>query len=339
MVKSKVWQLVRRPKGEPVQDDFACVEQTLPPCKEGDVIVMAECLSVDPYMRLMVHNLPLKSTMVGEQVARVIESKNAEWPVGSYMLVSVGWRTHTHLTAADLRAPDKSVQRLPDFGTLPKSLGLGVLGMPGNTAYLAFLEVMRPKPGETVLVNGAAGAVGSLVVQLAKFVGCKVVAFAGSEEKVAWLKELGADHAFNYKTVTVGDALAKAVPEKINIYFDNVGGKFTGEALQHMAVRGRVLVCGAIATYNVEGDSFMNSTILSSPFNESLVVMKELTIQGFFIYNWKHLWENSFKQMKKWVQEGKLQYRESVVQGFNKMPDAFISIFRGASTGKLVVMA
>ncbi|XP_050709947.1 prostaglandin reductase 1-like [Eriocheir sinensis] len=336
MVTAKVWQLLRRPTGEPTREDFTCVEETLPPCADGDVLVVAESLSVDPYMRYLLRTIPLNTTVVGEQLARVTESKNSEWPVGSYMLVSMGWRTHSHLTAADLRDSTKNVQRLPDFGKLPRSTALGILGMPGNTAYLAFIEVMKPKVGETVLVNGAAGAVGSIVVQLAKLAGCKVVAFAGSEEKVEWLKELGVDHAFNYKTVEVGDALAQAAPEKINIYFDNVGGKFTSEALPHMAEQGRVLVCGAISTYNTEDD--IMDPGLNSPFSESLILWKQLTIKGFVIYRWKHLWEKSSKQMRKWVEEGKLQYRESIVQGFSNMPYTFIGIFHGSRTGKVVIM-
>ncbi|XP_063879827.1 prostaglandin reductase 1-like [Scylla paramamosain] len=334
MVTAKVWTLARQPKGEPTRDDFACKEEVLPLCEDGDVIVEAVCLSVDPYMRFKLCSISLNATMMGEQIARVIESKNSEWPVGSHMLVYVGWRTHTYLSYTDLRDTDKSVQQLPDLGTLPKSLGLGILGMPGNTAYLAFLEVMHPKPGETVVVNAAAGAVGSIVVQLAKLAGCKVVAFAGSDEKVAWLKEVGINHAFNYKTVKVGDTLAQVAPENINIYFDNVGGKFTSEVLPHMATHGRMLVCGVISSYN---DDMMSSAVIS-PLSEYMVMRKELIIKGFVIYSWKHRWESSFRQMKKWVDEGKIQYHETVVQGFSNMPYAFIGLFRGANTGKVVVV-
>ncbi|MPC30868.1 Prostaglandin reductase 1 [Portunus trituberculatus] len=302
MVVAKVWNLVRRPEGTPRVDDFALVEEQLPPCKEGDVLVEAVALSVDPYMRYRSRIIPLNAPMFGSQVAKVIESKNPEWPVGTHLVHYEGWRTHSLLTAQYIKENQFTIKPMPEMGNLPKSLGIGILGMPGNTAYFGLLDICNPKAGETVLVNGAAGAVGSAVVQIAKIKGCTVIAFAGSDEKVAWVKELGADYVFNYKTTNISDALSKMAPNGINVYFDNVGGKFTAEALPHMADFGRVSVCGAISTYNEKKDEAV-------AINASLV---------FPI--------------------GKLKYKETEFHGFENMPKAFIGLFHGENTGKAVVL-
>ncbi|XP_045101886.1 prostaglandin reductase 1-like isoform X6 [Portunus trituberculatus] len=309
MVIAKVWQLVRRPEGEPTVEDFLCVEEELPACSEGDsllilepdapdwfsssvseigssltvsnaddfthVLVEAVALSIDPYMRYKARQIPLNTPMFGSQVAN-------------------------------------------------------------NTAYFGFLDICKPKAGDVVLVNGAAGAVGSAVVQIAKLKGCRVIAFAGSDEKVAWVKELGADHAFNYKTMNIGEALSKVAPKGVNIYFDNVGGKFTAQALPHMADYGVVSLCGAISTYNEEVDIGVPS--LRSPFNEGTVIWKQLHIEGFLVFRWKARWMEGLKQLREWIEQGKLKYKETVFQGFEKMPSAFIGLFHGENTGKTVVV-
>ncbi|XP_045101884.1 prostaglandin reductase 1-like isoform X4 [Portunus trituberculatus] len=371
MVIAKVWQLVRRPEGEPTVEDFLCVEEELPACSEGDsllilepdapdwfsssvseigssltvsnaddfthVLVEAVALSIDPYMRYKARQIPLNTPMFGSQVAKVVESKNPELPVGTHLVHYEGWRTYTVLTSQHLKDKEHfGVMCLPEMGDLPKSLGIGILGMPGNTAYFGFLDICKPKAGDVVLVNGAAGAVGSAVVQIAKLKGCRVIAFAGSDEKVAWVKELGADHAFNYKTMNIGEALSKVAPKGVNIYFDNVGGKFTAQALPHMADYGVVSLCGAISTYNEEVDIGVPS--LRSPFNEGTVIWKQLHIEGFLVFRWKARWMEGLKQLREWIEQGKLKYKETVFQGFEKMPSAFIGLFHGENTGKTVVV-
>ncbi|XP_069958318.1 prostaglandin reductase 1 [Cherax quadricarinatus] len=336
MTVAKVWKLLRQPVGRPTPENFICVEEQLPPCDDGDVITEAEYLSVDPYMRYKIRQIPLNSTMVGSQVARVTESKNPQWPVGSLMVHYQGWRTHTHLSSKFLQTKDNNVSPLPDMGNLPKSLGIGVIGMPGITAYFGFLEICQPKAGETVLVNGAAGAVGSIVVQIAKMKGCKVIAFAGSDEKVAWVKELGADYAFNYKTTNIGEALSQAAPENINCYFDNVGGQFSAEVLPHLADLCRVSVCGAISTYNDDSKD-IGAVSLTSPFSEATLIWKQLRVEGFLCYRWNDRWTEGLKQLQHWVLEGKIKYKETVFHGFDKMPSAFIGLFDGENIGKAVV--
>ncbi|XP_069177898.1 prostaglandin reductase 1-like [Procambarus clarkii] len=338
MTTAKVWQLVRRPVGKPTPEDFACVEEQLPPCSDGDVITEAEYLSVDPYMRYRARQIPLNTTMVGSQVARVIESNNPQWSVGSFMVHYQGWRTHTHLSREFLQTKGNNVLPLPDMGELPRSLGIGILGMPGNTAYFGLLEICEPKADDTVLVNGAAGAVGSAVVQIAKIKGCKVIAFAGSDEKVAYVKELGADHVFNYKTTNVGEALKRVAPEKINCFFDNVGGQFTAEALPHLADFGRVAVCGAISSYNDDSKD-IGAVTLTSPFSEATLIWKQLRVEGFLVYRWSDRIMEGLEKLKLWILEGKIKYRETLYDGFDKMPGAFIGLFDGENIGKAVVKA
>ncbi|KAK3863460.1 hypothetical protein Pcinc_030767 [Petrolisthes cinctipes] len=335
VVVSKVWQLVRRPQGLPTLDDFKCVQQQLPPCTDGDVVVEAVCLSVDPYMRFKAREIALGSTMFGSQVARVVESQNDAWKVGSMMVHYLGWSTHTHIPA-HLNTQD-TCYPLPDMDDFPTSLGIGLLGMPGNSAYFGFLELCEPKAGDTVLVNCAAGSVGSAVVQIAKIKGCKVIAFAGSDEKVAWVKELGADYVFNYKTTNVGKTLTETVPQKINCYFDNVGGQFTADVLPHMQDQGRITLCGAISTYNDEKQPIGGAT-LTSPFHEGTMIWKQLRVEGFLITRYNDRRLEAFNQMKQWFKEGKLKYKETITQGFENMPKAFIGLFHGDNIGKAVVM-
>nr|XP_045610513.1 prostaglandin reductase 1-like [Procambarus clarkii] len=336
MVTAKVWVLDRRPQGEPVLQDFKLQEEELPPCPPGGVVVEAVYLSVDPYMRYRARQIPLNTTMVGGQVARVTDSRNHQWPVDSYMVSMAGWRTHTVFTAEQLEDKLSFISPLPDLQLLPKSLGLGVVGMPGNTAYFGLLELCKPQAGETVLVNGAAGAVGSAVVQIAKLKGCKVVASAGSEEKCKWVRELGADHVFNYKTTSVSQALAKAAPDGVHCYFDNVAGDFTHEALPHLATFGRVALCGAIASYNdISRDKAIRHA--NSPYDASLIITKQLRIEGFMVTRWMSRWMEGLNQMKQWVLEGKLQYKETITKGFEHMPEAFIGLFHGDNIGKAIV--
>ncbi|XP_042231321.1 prostaglandin reductase 1-like isoform X1 [Homarus americanus] len=337
MVKAKVWVLDRRPLGEPTIEDFKLLEEDLPPCSDGDVVIAAECLSVDPYMRYRARKMPLKTTMPGGQVARVLESKSPSWRVGQYMVCYPGWRSHTLVTAKELKEGGLgSYTPLPDLKDFPKSTGLGVVGMPGNTAYFGFLELCQPKSGETVLVNGAAGAVGSAVVQIAKIKGCKVIASAGSQEKCEWVKSLGADHVFNYKTTSVTQALKDAAPDGINCYFDNVGGQFTLEALPHMADFGRVSLCGAISTYNDETRD-KGQLVANSPFDAGLIITKQLRVEGFLVPRWIARWMEGLNQLKQWVVEGKLKYQETVTEGFENMPKAFIGLFHGDNIGKAIV--
>nr|CAD7577525.1 unnamed protein product [Timema californicum] len=280
---------------------------------EAEVLVEAEWLSVDPYMKPYSAWLPVGTTMLGGQVARVIESCNPDVKVGDRLMGYFGWRDKTVVDmrqSNNLPMPEKPYV-LPDFEGLPASLGVGVLGMPGNTAYFGFLEICRPQPGEVVVVSGAAGAVGSLVGQIAKLKGCKVIGFAGTDDKVRWLKEeLNFDEAFNYKTENPTLVLKQAAPEGVDCYFDNAGGELSSSILNRMNQGGRIAVCGSTSSYNAV------NKLPSAPVVQPALISKELKMEGF---------------------TGKLKYRETVTEGFENMPKAFIGMLRGENTGKAVV--
>lgn len=258
---------------------------------------------------------------------RIIETKNEKFPIGSTVFAQVGWRTHTIINPAE-KLPFE-VYKLPDFGNLPLSLALGVLGMPGNTAYFGFLEICKPKAGEVVAVSAAGGAVGSLVGQIAKLKGCKVIGFAGSDDKCTWLeKELGFDKVINYKRDDLEQLIKEAAPDGIDCYFDNVSGMLSYHVIEQMRDFGRISWCGAIATYN--GDKIMVPAF--GTFHR-----RQLKMEGFQVYRFADRWMEGIQAMLKWVQEGKIKHHETVTDGFENMPKAFIEMLRGDSTGKAIV--
>ncbi|XP_032837273.1 prostaglandin reductase 1 [Petromyzon marinus] len=329
MVLAKVWKLKSHFVGFPKSSDFLLEEEELPAIKDGELLLEAEFLSVDPYMRpYSVMNMKEGDVMIGSQVAKVVESKVAEFHVGSFVVSHAGWRSHSISTG-------DSLQALPSTWPteLPRSLALGVLGMPGLTAYFGLLEICGPARGETLLVNAAAGAVGMLVGQIGKIKGCRVVGFAGSDPKVELLKELGFDSALNYRSVSSLDAaLAQAAPGGYDCFFDNVGGDFLCAALPHMKHRGRVSVCGGISMYN-------DVTSQKLTFPQLTLIFKELKVEGFMVTRWQHRRDEGIAALAAWVKEGKLQYRETVTEGFSAMPDAFMGLLRGDNVGKAVVRA
>lgn len=219
-----------------------------------EILVQAEYLSVDPYMRAYMGRYKPGVTMIGGQVAKIVESRNAKYPVGAFMVGNYGWRSHT-IVNPTVSDPAQMSYMLPALGQLPVSLGCGTLGMTGNTAYFGLLDLCQPKAGETVVVTGAAGAVGSIVGQIAKLKGCRVIGFAGADDKCQWLeKELGFDKAINYKSGDLRTALREAAPKGVDCYFDNVGGELSSMIMNQMNVFGRVAVCGSISSYNLEVD-------------------------------------------------------------------------------------
>ncbi|KAM6109602.1 prostaglandin reductase 1 isoform 3-T7 [Phoenicopterus ruber ruber] len=307
MVTAKVWVLKKHFEGFPKTSDFDLKKIELPNLKDGELLLESVFLSVDPYMR-------------------IVESKNPAFTVGAFVVARSGWRTHFISDGKDLQLIPSS---WPE--SLPRSLALGTVGMPGLTAYFGLLEVCKMKPGETVLVNAAAGAVGSVVGQLAKIGGCKVVGCAGSDDKVAYLKKIGFDEAFNYKTVTsLDEALHKASPDGYDCFFDNVGGEFASIAINHMKKYGRIAVCGAISQYN-------DSMPQKGPYVQVPMIFKELRMEGFIVTRWNNRREEGLKALLKWVVEGKLKYHEQVTEGFENMPTAFIGMLKGENLGKAIV--
>uniref|UniRef100_A0AAG5DY05 Prostaglandin reductase 1 n=1 Tax=Anopheles atroparvus TaxID=41427 RepID=A0AAG5DY05_ANOAO len=332
MVVARKWVYVKPFDGLPKDENFKLEQETLPDeLAENEFLAEAEFLSVDPYMRPYMAAYPAGTTMIGGQVSKVTVSRNEQFPVGAYVFGNFGWRTHTIVNPDKLPAENRPYV-LPSFGSHPRSLGLGVLGMPGNTAYFGFLELCQPKAGETVVVSGAAGAVGSVVGQIAKLKGCTVVGVAGSDDKCAWLRQLGFDATINYRTVGEGGfaaALKQAAPKGVDCYFDNVGGYISAAVMQQMNLFGRISVCGTISNYN---DARVQ---VSDPQRE--FVFKQLRQEGFIVTRWHKRWMEGIEANLRWIEEGKLTYQETVTEGFERMPEAFVSMLTGGNTGKAVV--
>ncbi|PVD24197.1 hypothetical protein C0Q70_14667 [Pomacea canaliculata] len=329
---AKKWTLAKQFDGEPKVSDFKLVEEelstALPP---GAILLEALYLTVDPYMRMREYKIG--DTLVGEQIARVKVSNNPNFPEGALVLAFLGWRSHTLVPHPEKEiVSGLGVRLLPDFGDLSPSLGIGCLGMPGLTAYFGLLDRGNPKPGETLLVSGAAGAVGSVVGQIGKIKGLKVIGSAGSRDKCEWLKEVGFDHVFNYKERTVDEALKEFAPEGVDLYFDNVGGDFAYDVMKsHMKFGGRIIACGSISQYN-DKERIERST-------KAFIIYKQLTILGIIVNAYTKRFTEGVTELLQWVKEGKLQYKETITDGFENMPSAFISLFRGGNTGKAVVKA
>lgn len=258
----------------------------------------------------------------------MIESKNSKFQVGAKIFAQSGWRTHSIIKPEDYEVDQLYV--LPDFGSHSYSLGLSVLGMPGNTARFGFLEICQPKEGEIVVVSGAAGAVGSIVGQIAKIKGCKVIGIAGSDEKCKWLEnELGFDKAINYKNGNVEELLKQAAPDGIDCFFDNVGGMLGYIVQEQMRMFGRISSCGAISTYNDE-------QILIPPFKT--FHRRNLSMIGFNVHvRWSDRWMEGIEGNLKWLKEGKLKFEETLTEGFENMPNAFIEMLNGKNTGKAII--
>uniref|UniRef100_A0A3B3ZWS8 Prostaglandin reductase 1 n=1 Tax=Periophthalmus magnuspinnatus TaxID=409849 RepID=A0A3B3ZWS8_9GOBI len=318
MVQAKTWILTKHFDGFPKGSNIIIIIYLF-----SEVLLEAIFLSVDPYMRLF-SSFRMKEgdVMVGTQVAKVIQSKNPAFPLGSHVVTPCGWRTHSLSDCTNL------IPIIPEWPQdISLSLALGTIGMPGLTALYGIEEVLGLKAGETLLVNAAAGAVGSVVGQIAKIMGCKVVGSAGSDAKVAFLKELGFDQAFNYKTVTsLEEALRSASPEGYDCYFENVGGPSSSVAIQQMKDFGRIAVCGSISTYND-----------TTPQTGTFLIYPQLKMEGFMQSRWAHKHPESLKRLLGWVKEGKLQCREHITKGFENMPAAFMGMLKGDNIGKAIV--
>ena len=321
--------LASRPAGWPTPENFRLVEVELPEPGPGEVLVRNTFLSVDPYMRGRMNDVKsyvppfsLDAPLDGGAVGEVISSGDDSVSVGDTVLHQAGWREHALLPAGAVRTIDVS--------RVPASAYLGVLGMPGLTAYVGLTRIAELKEGDAVLISGAAGAVGSVAGQIARLLGAsKVVGSAGSPEKVAWLTdELGFDAAVNYKDGPVGKLLKEHAP--FDVYFDNVGGDHLEAAMFHLNAFGRVALCGAVASYNDEQPT-------PGPRNMMMIVSKRLTLRGFIVSDHGDLAGEFYRRAGAWVAEGKLTYRETVVDGLDSTPGAFIDLLRGGNTGKMLV--
>jgi NADPH-dependent curcumin reductase CurA len=326
---SREVRLVSRATGLPVPDNFTLVRVEMPRLREDQVLVRNLYMSVDPYMRGRMNDAPsyvapfaLDQVLDGAAVGEVIESLAPGIAPGDIVTSRLGWRECFVAGAREVRVVDRDVR--------PLSAYLGALGMTGLTAW-AGLGLVEVKAGERVFISAAAGAVGSVAGQLAKLRGCRVIGSAGSPEKVAMLVgELGFDAAFNYKDGDLPGQLGSAAPDGIDVYFDNVGGEQLEAALTAMRPSGRIIACGAIAGYN-------DGTPQPGPRNLPLIIGKRLTMKGFIVGDWYDRMPEFLKEMKGYLAAGKLLMKETVVQGIERAPHAFVDLLRGGNTGKMIV--
>ncbi|XP_029167997.1 prostaglandin reductase 1-like [Nylanderia fulva] len=335
MVKAKKYVIAKHFENEPKSTDLKLVEEELPPLQDEEYLVEAEYLSVDPYMRLYVQRYSVGITMLGSQVAKIVESRNPNYPVGRRIVAYLGWRTHTIIKPT--MDDDKDLMKqppyiLPDLGGLSHSLGLGVLGMPGNTAYFGLMEICKPKSGETIVISGAAGAIGSHVGQIAKNLGLIVIGLCGTDDKCKWLKQLGFDVAINYKITPITTTLRKVAPQGIDCFFDNVGGEISSRIIYQMKPFGRIAVCSSISSYNVNSLSLFECSIL-----QPVIHSNQLKMEGFLVSRWWNRWNEGIEQNLRWIREGKLRYRETVTKDFENIVNIFISMMHGDNFGKAVI--
>ncbi len=327
---NRQFRLATRPDGMVGREHFDYVEEPVPEPADGQVLVKTAYISLDPAMRgwmaegrSYIPPVQIGEVMRAGTVGEVLESKGQKLAVGDRV---TGW-----LGVQEYAVCDENAVFKVDAGEIPLTTFLGALGMPGMTAYFGLLEVGAVKEGETVVVSGAAGAVGSVVGQIAKIKGCRVVGIAGGPEKCAWIvDELGFDAAIDYKGEDVADALRKHCPEGVDVYFDNVGGDILDAALARLARGARVVICGAISQYN-------NLESMKGPSNYMSLLVNRARMEGFVVIDYLGRAPEATREMAGWIAEGKLIAREDVVEGLDNFPEALQKLFRGENVGKLVL--
>jgi NADPH-dependent curcumin reductase CurA len=328
--------LASRPKGAPTADNFRLEKGAIPPIGNGQVLLRSVYLSLDPYMRGRMSDAPsyaapvqINDVMTGGVVSRVVDSKHADFKPGDWVLGMGGWQDYSVGEGKALRKLEGSIAKHP-------SLALGVLGMPGFTAYMGLLDIGNPKAGETVVVAAATGPVGSLVGQIAKLKGCRVVGIAGGAEKCRYAKEhFGFDECLDHRAPELDKRLAKACPDGIDVYFENVGGAVFDAVLPLLNAKARIPVCGLVSQYNA-------TSLPEGPDRLSLlqgtILRKRMRMQGFIIFDdYGHRYPEFAKQMGEWFEAGKINFREDITDGLENAPAAFIGLLEGKNFGKVVV--
>ena len=327
---NKMILLANRPVGKPAASDFKFEDIDVPSPKDGEVLLKTIYVSVDPYLRgrmsdakSYVAPFELNKPMSSAIIAEVTESRNPDFKVGDFITAGLDWKLFQTSNGRGLTKVDPSVSL---------SAYLGALGMTGLTALMGLQEIGKPKSGETLVVSGAAGAVGSIVGQIGKIMGCRVIGIAGSDEKTEALKsKFGFDEAINYKTTeNMQEAIAAAAPEGVDIYFDNVGGDISDAVIFNMNKYGRIAICGTISSYN-------DTEASTGPRLQPYILKNSMLMQGFIVSNYADKFPEGVKQLSEWLKAGKLQYSETIVNGFDQIPQAFLDLFEGKNEGKMVV--
>ena len=329
--KQQQIQLVSRPEGMPVKEDFLYKEIDVPKPSKGEVLVKTIYLSVDPYMRgrmsdakSYVEPFKLNEALAGGVVGEIVESESSHFQKGDFVVGMLPWQEYSIAKEKEVRTID------PDVA--PISTYLSILGMTGLTAYFGLMDIGQPKEGETVVVSGAAGAVGSVVGQIAKIQGARVVGIAGSDEKVSYLTDtLGFDEGINYKTTdNIYKTLKEACPDGIDVYFENVGGEIGDAALSLLNKHARIPVCGAISSYNKTDRDL-------GPRVQSRLIKSSALMKGFVVNDYSDSFKEGATQLGQWLSQGKLQYEETITEGLDNVTDAFLGLFQGKNIGKQLV--
>jgi NADPH-dependent curcumin reductase CurA len=326
--------LAARPQGAPQSSDFSMISEPIPGLGEGEIISRTIYLSLDPYMRSRMNEgksyaapVEIGETMCGSTVSQVLKSNNPEFAKDDYILTYDGWQEYA--------VSDGKGARKLDPTQAPISTAVGVLGMPGMTAYMGLLEIGQPKSGETVVVAAATGAVGSNVGQIARLKGCRVVGIAGSREKCEFaLNELGFDACINHQDAGFRDSLKSACPEGIDVYFENVGGMVFEAVFPLLNFQSRIPVCGLIAHYN---DTELPSGPNVLPKLMRMVLTQRVTIQGFIVSDFSNKQGAFLRDMSKWIADGKINYKEDIVDGLDNAVGAFQGLLEGNNFGKLLI--
>jgi NADPH:quinone reductase len=323
--------LEKRPAGKPQLSDFKFTDTELPLIGANEVLLKTSLVSVDPYLRGRMSDaksysapFQLQQPISSGIVAEVLESNNVAYTKGDFVSGLLEWKEFQ-------KSEGKGLLKV-DPAKAPLSAYLGVLGMTGLTAYLGLTEIGRPKKGETLVVSGAAGAVGSIVGQIGKLLGCRVVGIAGTDEKAEMLKaKYGFDAAINYTTTAnMKEAIATACPDGVDVYFDNVGGEITDGVLANINQLARIIICGSISVYN-------ETSVPMGPRVETTLVKNSALMQGFIVSNYAAKFPEAISQLSSWLQAGKLTYSETIIDGFDQIPQAFIGLFEGQNNGKMIV--
>jgi NADPH-dependent curcumin reductase CurA len=330
MTSAREIRLASRPGGWPTPGNFELVEVAVPELGEGQVLVRNQFLSVDPYHRgrmnageSYIEPFEVAEAMEGAAIGVVVESRSASFEPGDVVAHQHGWR--------EVALGDADAFYKMDASAVAASAYLGVLGMPGLIAYVGVTDIAQVGTGDTVFVSGAAGAVGSLAGQVAKLRGSeRVIGSAGSAEKVAYLLELGYDAAFNYKDGSVAEQLAIAAPDGIDVFFDNVGGEHLEAAIGAMNTHGRMALCGMIATAN-------DASPTPGPTNLFELLARRITVRGMLVTDHLDRLPAFYEEVGGWLRDGQVSYRETIVDGIENMPDAFLGLFRGNNVGKMIV--